>query len=281
MNNRVVFIGCGEISPKAAQQLQARDYEVLAVRRNTSELPDSLQSVSADVLDPSSLRFLQSEKANTVVYSLAAAEFTEQSYVDAYVTGLRNTISACNPATLQRIIFVSSTAVYHQNDGSVVNETSPTDPLAFNGRVTLDAENLVKATGIGTALRLSGIYGPNRLRLIDRVKNGQCTDEGNETITNRIHVEDCGGILAHLIALDSLPAVVLGTDSLPATSVEVETFIADQLGVEKKYADNSKPKPKRIAGSKRCDNRLLLGTDYRFIHPDYRSGYQKLIASVS
>jgi len=92
--------------------------------------------------------------------------------------------------------------------------------------------------------------------------------------------EDCAGVIAHLVNQDTLPEVVLGSDSIPATSVEIETFIADQLGIAKQYAEKVGNKPVRIAGSKRCDNRLLLNMGYRYVYPDYRSGYKELIANL-
>ena len=281
MNKKVVFIGCGDIATRAALKLQSGGTEVLGVRRNTNDLPEELPAKSADVLNPSSLRFLRDTDATTIVYSLAAGSFDEESYLNAYVHGLHNTIEASDFTHVKRLIFISSTAVYHQNDGSLVDELSPTLPQRFNGKIMLQAEKLALATGAGTALRLSGIYGPGRLRLIDRVRNGQCSDEDSATWSNRIHSEDCAGVIAHLINQDTLPEVVLGSDSLPATSVEVETFIAKQLGIVKQYAAPAGNRPKRIAGSKRCNNQLLLSTGYHFIHPDYQSGYKELIASIT
>ncbi len=280
MREKVVFIGCGDIATRAALKLQNSGTAVLGVRRQISNLPADLPATAADVLNPSSLEFLRNSDANTLVYSLAADSFNEESYLNAYVTGLNNTIQACDFGQIKRLIFISSTAVYHQNDGSQVDELSPTAPQRFNGKVMLEAEKLALATGVGTALRLSGIYGPGRLRLVDRVRNGHCSDERSATWSNRIHVEDCAGVIAHLVNQDTLPEVVLGSDSLPATSVDVESFIAEQLGVEKQYAEPNSKRPKRIAGSKRCDNRMLLGTGYQFTHPDYRSGYKSLIANA-
>ena len=280
MREKVVFIGCGDIATRAALKLQNSGTAVLGVRRQISNLPADLPATAADVLNPSSLEFLRNSDANTLVYSLAADSFNEESYLNAYVTGLNNTIQACDFGQIKRLIFISSTAVYHQNDGSQVDELSPTAPQRFNGKVMLEAEKLALATGVGTALRLSGIYGPGRLRLIDRVRKGQCSGETSATWSNRIHVEDCAGVIAHLVNQDSLPEIVLGSDSLPATSVDVESFIAEQLGVEKQYAEPNSKRPKRIAGSKRCDNRMLLGTGYQFTHPDYRSGYKSLIANA-
>ena len=280
MREKVVFIGCGDIATRAALKLQNSGTAVLGVRRQISNLPADLPATAADVLNPSSLEFLRNSDANTLVYSLAADSFNEESYLNAYVTGLNNTIQACDFGQIKRLIFISSTAVYHQNDGSQVDELSPTAPQRFNGKVMLEAEKLALATGVGTALRLSGIYGPGRLRLIDRVGKGHCSDESSAIWSNRIHVEDCAGVIAHLVKQDSLPEIILGSDSLPATSTDVETFIAEQLGIEKQYADPNSKRPKRIAGSKRCDNRMLLGTGYQFTHPDYRSGYKSLIANA-
>lgn len=281
MSNKVVFIGCGDIATRAALKLQRDGTEVLGVRRNINDMPDELPATSADVLNPSSLRFLRNTGTTTIVYSLAAAGFDEESYLNAYVKGLHNTIEACDFTHVKRLIFISSTAVYHQNDGSLVDELSPTLSQRFNGKVMLQAEKLALGTGVGTALRLSGIYGPGRLRLIDRVRNGQCSDENSATWSNRIHSEDCAGVIAHLVNQHTLPEVVLGSDSLPATSVEVETYIAEQLGIVKQYAAPAENRPKRIAGSKRCDNQLLISTGYRFIHPDYQSGYKELITNTT
>jgi len=141
----------------------------------------------------------------------------------------------------------------------------------------LEAERLALQTNIATVLRYSGIYGPGRTRMIDRVRNGQCTPENTETYTNRIHVADCAGFLAHLVLHNSPPELVIGSDSNPATANDVESFIAQQLGIKKRYADANDKKPKRIAGSKRCSNALMLNSGYKLQHPDFRTGYQQLI----
>mgnify|MGYP002400673341 CR=1 FL=1 len=81
---------------------------------------------------------------------------------DVYVNGLGNVLAALPPC--DRFLYVSSTSVYGQADGSVVDETSPTEPLGDSGRTVLEAERLLQAllpSAIG--LRFAGIYGPGRL----------------------------------------------------------------------------------------------------------------------
>ena len=278
MVKSVVFIGCGDIASRAALLLQSQSIEVLCVRRNANKVPDTLPAVAADVQQTDTLEFLHNSTADTLVYSLAASAFNEESYTAAYVNGLRNTIAASNFKRIKRLVFISSTSVYHQNDGSVVDEYSATNPEKFNGKIMLEAEQLALNTGVATALRLSGIYGPGRTRLIDRVRNGLCSPEDTSNYTNRIQVEDCAGLLSHLIRQETIPEIIIGTDSNPATSYEVESYIAKELGIEKSYADATNKSPKRIAGNKRCSNKLMLNTGYTLQFPDFRSGYRQLIA---
>lgn len=280
---RVIFIGCGDIATRSAALLQAQKHTVLGVRRNTSLLPQWLASQSADVQLPETLEFLRNTNADTLVYILAASSFNEQAYKQAYINGLKNVVDAARPglagSSIRSLLFVSSTAVYHQNGGELVNESTHTEPARFNGKVILQAEKLALSTGVATCVRFSGIYGPGRLRMIERVKNGQCTPDSNTSYTNRVHVEDCAKILMHLIQLEELPEIVLASDSEPANAADVESYIAATLGVEKRYRTQVSGS-KRIAGSKRCSNQRLIELGYQFIHPDYRSGYRELINTL-
>ena len=276
MAKNVIFVGCGKVATPAATSLLQQGIQVHGVKRDATTLPDFMEKSSADVADPASLGFLKHSDADTIVYSLAAGGFDEASYTKAYITGLKNTVSALNPDRVKRLIFVSSTAVYHQQDASIVDENSATRPQRFNGRIMLDAEKIALDTRIGTALRFSGIYGPGRNRLIERVKTGNCTPENSASYTNRIHTQDCSAALAHLIMQPELPPVIIGSDSEPAKSTDVESFIARQLGVQKQYADSTST-VRRIAGSKQCCNRLLLDTGFVFSYPGYKDGYKELV----
>lgn len=279
----VVIIGCGDIGIRCASLLLTQGHNVTGVRRRTTALPDWLPARAADISNPESLTFLGNMEIDVVLYILAAAEFNETAYRDAYVTGVTNTMAALgdNVASLGRFIFVSSTGVYHQDDGSAVDENTPVQPLRFNGRLMLEGESLVRQSGVGTCVRFSGIYGPDRLRMINRVAAGQGGKTDPAAYSNRIHVDDCAGVLAHLISsLEDeamLSEVYLASDCYPATTSEVEQFIASTLGLVGAVQTPSVSGNKRIAGSKRCDNSRLLDTGYGFIHPDFRSGYQAII----
>lgn len=282
-----MIIGCGDVGIRCAKILKEAGHQVTGVRRNVAALPEWLDGQAADVTDLQSLGFLSQRSVDVVIYILAAAAFNENDYRNAYVTGVENTVNALgdNRSKLKRFIFVSSTGVYHQNDGETVDEDSAVEPINFNGKLVLQGEQLVRDTGFGTCVRFSGIYGPDRLRMINRVAAGQGRGD-NHSLSNRIHVEDCAGALAHIVGLlqsaQQIQDLYLASDSCPATTAEVEFFIAETLGLSfDQAAVDRQPAPaRRIAGSKRCDNGRLVKSGYEFHYPDYKAGYRQIIAGL-
>jgi nucleoside-diphosphate-sugar epimerase len=279
----IAIVGCGDIGVRSAALLQKNGHRVVGIRRNVAALPDWLESISADVSNRQSLEAVFTQPFDAVLYILSASAYNEAAYRSAYVDGVANTLEAIQHQQLKRFVFVSSTSVYHQNDGSLVDENSPTQPVRFNGQLVLEGEALVRRLSVGTVVRFSGIYGPARTRMIERVKNNIRSSAEDDGYTNRIHVDDCAGVLAHLLMTDvPLEPVYLASDSEPCTRQALETFLAAELGV----ADNEAEPPadkaavKRIAGSKRCNNRLLLSTGYRFLYPDFRSGYRQVLSDL-
>jgi nucleoside-diphosphate-sugar epimerase len=141
--------------------------------------------------------------------------------------------------------------------------------VRFNGQILLEAESIVRGLHSGVAVRLSGIYGPGRMRLIRKVWSGEA--KATKSWTNRIHVEDCGALLHHLMRLDTPADVYLGSDDAPATTAEVVTWMSTELGVA----------PPRSADApslnKRCRNTLLRDSGFRLLYPTFRDGYAPLI----
>jgi len=263
---RLLIAGCGDLGNRLAARLTG--WQVHGLRRNVSKLAPGIVPVSADLSQPSSLRAV-ADQWDAVIYTATPGERTPEGYRQAYVTGMQQLLSRVRAG---RLIMVSSTAVFGQDDGAWVNEASSTRPERFNGEILLEAER-VAADAEGIVIRFSGIYGPGRDYLVRTVRNGpvECRREP-PVWTNRIHSEDCAAALAHLLELDQPADLYLASDVRPATRWDVLQWLAERLGA---------PGPMEVENDdgqgKRIDANRLFESGFTLQYPDYRAGYGEIL----
>jgi nucleoside-diphosphate-sugar epimerase len=271
-----LIAGAGYVGEALARVLLAAGHEVVVLRRSDASPPPGARAFRADLTLPGALDALPA--ADLVFYTAGADERSDEAYHCAYVEGVARLIERCarEPEPPRRLLFTSSTAVYGQQDGEWVDESSPAVPADFAGRRLLQGEALaLSAPFPGTVLRLGGIYGPGRTSLIERARSGA---SGGPAWTNRIHRDDAAGALAHLALLPAAEPRYVGVDCEPAREADVLAWLAARLGVPAGSApDAAPPAPRRARGSKRCRNALLLASGYRFRYPTWREGYGALL----
>jgi nucleoside-diphosphate-sugar epimerase len=274
---RTLIAGCGYVGIALGERLVAEGHEVWGLRRDCSRLPASIRPIAADLGEPSQLAALPSE-IDYVVYAASAGEGSEAAYRRAYVVGLGNVLAGLRGHRPRRVFFTSSTAVYGQADGSWVDEESETSPLHFTGAATLEAERLLQRSSLpATVVRCAGIYGPDRHRLIESVRQGAAAM--THRFTNRIHRDDLAGAITHLIRVNSGLDVVIASDDEPATQSDVIRFLSRRLGVPEPPAVPAAGDGPARGGHKRCRNARLKATGYKLSYPTYREGYAALLAS--
>ena len=277
----VLIAGCGYVGTVLGTRLTLEGHDVWGLRRHTDALPSSIRPFVADLTVPETLEALP-PGLDVVFYTASADASDDDSYRAAYVEGLRNLLHALDNQRqpLRRVLFTSSTGVYAQSSGAWVDETSPTEPAEFSGIRVLEGERLLLG-GLfpATVLRLGGIYGPGRTRLIDRVRRGLavCTD-GPPLYANRIHRDDCAGALQHLMNVDQPDQIYLGVDHEPAEQCEVLRWLAAQLGVSPPGVEPpSGSEVRRHQSNKRCSNAKLVALGYVFRYSSFRDGYMALL----
>lgn len=276
----ILLVGCGDLGSQLGLELCQAGHRCIGLKRHLNQLPAPIQGIRADVTDQASLVGLPAH--DYLVYSLVPAAYSAEGYRRAYVEGLANLLEALQQQQLRphRLFYVSSSAVYHQREGEWVDEQSPTEPSSFSGQAMLQAEALLQHSGLATtAVRFSGIYGPGRERLLDWVREGVGAQEQPVHYGNRIHRDDCVGVLRFLLEKDlaghPLADCYLASDPHPASYYEVLEWLRQQLSL---------PEPQRLdfshklrAGSKRCRPQRLLDAGYPFRYSDYQAGFKSLL----
>jgi nucleoside-diphosphate-sugar epimerase len=212
-------------------------------------------------------------------------------YQQSYVEGMRSIVQWAErgPRPVGTMLYTSSTSVYPQGDGQVVDETLPAEGGTPNGRIIRESEKILAAVSPGVCrrwfvLRLAGIYGPTRHHLLDQLRTGAMTLGGSgDYHLNLVHRDD---IIAAIRAALTAPATVASTifnvaDTAPARRGEVVRWLAEQVGRPMPTFDGSagvrrggEPMPDRIISSQKIQHSL----GWRPRHADYRSGYGQILA---
>lgn len=282
MASRVFIVGCGDLGIALASRLCASDYQVTGLSRSDKSFNhQNFTHLLGDVTRPETLSSLTGLTPDFLVYCVAADTQSDAAYQAQYVNGLTHILATQvdNP-NLRAIFFVSSTRVYGQITDEWINENTSPEPADFGGERLLEAEQALRHFAAYSkncqkiVLRLSGIYGPGRTRML---RLAQASDWPLQNVwTNRIHRDDAAALIAHLMqkvvkSQTLLPCYVV-TDSKPAPQWEVLNWLADQLRIEK----NMHAIPP-IRGGKKLSNAAMLATGFQLQYPDYQTGYATLL----
>src|SRR5262249_48067707 len=155
-------------------------------------------------------------------------------------------------------------------------EGSPADPKHYSGTRLLEGEHLVLHSRFSaTVVRFSGIYGPGRTRIVDSVRRGDVAiPEGPPVYSNRIHRDDCAGVLEHLVFPPRPEPLYLASDHEPTDAATLYGWLGAELGVSPPRTERAADAGHRYGrtSNKRVRNVRLLASGYRFRYPTFRDG---------
>lgn len=293
---RLVIFGCGYVGSALARAAVTAGVSVEALTRN----PEKAAALRAAGLAKVVVADLSTDTwhgqiaggADFVVNCVSSGG--PDTYRQSYVGGMQSVLAwaAKGAAPVGTLVYTSSTSVYPQGDGAVVDEKAPAEGATPNGTIIRESETLLQRAPASAVrrhfiLRLAGIYGPGRHHLLDQLRAG--ADQLGGSGTHRLNLvqrdDIVAAILACLGALSGVRSDIFNVaDSAPALRAEVVAWLAARLGRPVPSFDGSAttrrggaPMPDRIISNVRIQQ--VLG--WRPQYPDYRAGYAAMLDTTN
>ncbi|HET6437773.1 MAG TPA: NAD-dependent epimerase/dehydratase family protein [Anaeromyxobacter sp.] len=233
----VLVVGCGWLGAEVARVAAVRGDQVTAVRRDagrSAALRDlGVALCSLDVSIPGAASRLP--RADAVIACQSAETGSVAAYRAAYLSvnaEVLSMVARCGA----RMVYTGSTGVFGQADGADVDESSPPTPASATAEVLLQAEESITRAARGgihaCVLRLSGLYGPGRAGILERVRSGRLSlGPGDDVWMNFCHRADAVQLALAALAQGRPGGTYHGSDEEPTRKGEVVSWVARALGV--------------------------------------------------
>jgi nucleoside-diphosphate-sugar epimerase len=234
MSRRHVLIaGCGYVGERLAQRLQAQ-FDVTGLVRSAQRVAElehagiraiaiDLDRVRAGVAIPERL------DQEAILYLTPPPVLGESDLrLDRFLQ-----LATVPPRTF---VYMSTTGVYGDTAGAVVDESSAVQPRTDRARRRVSAEEMTRVwcnerRVRRVVLRVPGIYGPQRLPM-ERLQHLEPVVREREAgINNRIHVDDLVEACARAIANPEARGVYNVTDGQPFSSTAFINLVAKAAGL--------------------------------------------------
>ena len=282
---RVLIVGCGYVGLPLGKELARQGHTVFGLRRSSLAdaelLAAGITPLHADLTRPETFAGLP-KNFDWVVNCTAANGGGAEDYRKIYLAGNRNLVAWLADAPPKKFVYTSSTSVYGQNDGSVVTETSPTEPEAETAKVLVQAEKLLLAAVAerqfpAVILRVAGIYGPGRGHAFKQFLRGEARLEGDGSRwLNMIHRDDVAGVIMAALERGIPGEIYNAVDNEPVRQRDFYAWLAEKLNrplPPAVWADAEAGRRRGITNKQIKNKKLGSELVYNLIFPNFRIGY--------
>jgi len=231
---RIFIAGCGYIGRRVASLACDAGYETTCLVRSTehgSALEQAgFRTMVGSLDDPAGIPALEAAAGGVLLYCVPPPGG------GPFDTRARNFCAALAAVPPAKIIYLSATSVYSETRGGVVTEVSPAVPASAMGKRRLDAEAAFRGFGAAhgiavVILRISGIYGPGRLPLMQISQGQPLLKEEESGPSNRIHADDLAQVCLAAVERGEAGDIFNVSDGHPASMTSYFNAAADALGM--------------------------------------------------
>ena len=275
---KVLIIGCGQLGFSIVNNADPDVFKLYGFSRSLRKSPASIEMHQVDILKTEAIDAIKLINPEIIIYAVSADTQSIESYQDHYVVGLKKTYEAILELNhFKHLFFVSSTRVYGQKTTKILSELDIAEPSDYGGEALMEAETVARQLkDKATILRLSGIYGPNRKRMIQLAQSNPGNWPATNNWSNRIHEEDAARFIVFLMKRimmnESIEPLYLVTDGVPTKQYDVLTWIRNRLQLTTDTIELP-----ILESGKQLQSVLLNQTGFVLKYPDFTYGYEAII----
>jgi len=284
----IFIIGFGDIGQRVARLERQEGRKTTALTRTPKQLPDIL-FVPGDLDHPETLKKLPTGNRLVCYFAPPAAEGTTDQR-------MQNWLASLKPDSLpQKIIYISTTGIYGNQDGAWVDENTPPKPQTARAKRRLDVEQKLKRWSRThnipvVILRVAGIYSPEQLP-VEAIRQRRPVLRPSEApCSNRIHADDLARVCFAAAHHHTGTGVTIynATDGQASTMTDYFHTIADTLGLPRCPEVTREEAEKLLSPtmlsylneSRRIDNdKMLQELGITLRYPDLAAGLAALTES--
>lgn len=265
---RLLIIGCGNVGLRVAALLRAR-HRVYALTRDAERIPGlrrhGLTPLLGDLDRPETLTALAG-LAHDVIH---LAPPPAHGRVDARTAHLIAALGR-GRSLPQHFIYISTSGVYGDCNGALVDETSPLRPQTDRARRRADAEQRLRDWGARTGVRVSilrvpGIYAADRLPVARIERGTPALRPQDDTYVNHVHADDLAGMVVAALHRGQANRSYNASDDAPQKMGDYFDLVADRFRL---------PRPPRIT---RAEASAVIPENlYSFMSESRRLGNRRI-----
>ena len=272
-----LIIGQGDIGLPVTNTLAQKNLPITGLARSERanyDLDDKAGFLQADAL---TLSAEQLQKFTRIAIIVTPDDYSTSGYNRSYLGICQHLATLADEMTaLERVVFISSTGIYGQDNGEWIDEnTAPIMPERGASKVILQAEQALQQ-GFGDKaiiIRPSGIYGRERLMRLRKAQESQKDPIAAESWSNRIMDSDLVTIITKVLATDTPKPLYIATDYLPVTTFELTHWLSQQVGETLPEVDSEKT---AVTGKRLHSNIPLAWLKF----PDWQAGYHDILQQI-
>jgi nucleoside-diphosphate-sugar epimerase len=261
--DRISIMGCGWMGLPLAIDLIFRGFKI---NGSTTSI-DKLDLLKSNSIAPFLVQLEENDRNNLSAFLNAdlliinVPPGRNKDYVNDYNIKMQDLAKAVSNSCIKKIIFISSTSVYEEYNGLVDEETKSLSN-SDSGRRMIEAENIFKSLiNIETTIiRMAGLIGPKRHP--GRFFAGKENIPDGMAPINLIHLDDCIGIIAHVINNDLWNQTFNGAAPSHPLKMDFYDLASQQLYGKGAKFIAEKGNYKIVDGSK------IIFAGYQFKHPN-------------